>query len=101
MHFAKKACINSTKPKLDVASKTFQSHNSTSELAIASISEGGKNFAFPTNTRATRCEGLPLLLGSNNCISELSWMAPIITSSYYQPSTVSAGKVIIGSLRVY
>ncbi len=30
----------------------------------------------------------------------LHLMAPIIASSYYQPSTVSAGKVIIGSLRV-
>ena len=29
---------------------------------------------------------------------ELRLAAPIITSSYYQPSTVSAGKVIIGSL---
>ncbi len=48
-------------------------------------------YMVPTQHVFAQGEGAAALYG---------YRAPIIVSSYYQPSTASAGKVIIGSLRV-
>ncbi len=71
------------------------------DILAGGAQSGGRAGASVVAIRRRRGGGCKTGSGGDRVrIHSITRWAPIIASSYYQPSTVSAGKVIIGRLRV-